>query len=161
MQQTVPEIRQVYRRRPRVEACMRYLVNITNNFHVATRNTSSPTRTHTLWNKNAQRKEGITRTGSHGSMAHVSALGLVLLVYCSTLQQMDVEAKARATEEDRVNTTTSMPGTYDKTIFIDDEKKSHAHPHLSFSWHTQRITTTQASIRSNLDDVVGVQRTAC
>ena len=58
---------------------------------------------------------------------------LVLLVYCSTLQQMGVEAKARATEEDRVNTTTSMPGTYDKTIFIDDEKKSHAHPHLSFS----------------------------
>ena len=27
---------------------MRYLVNITNKFHVATRNTSSPTRTHTL-----------------------------------------------------------------------------------------------------------------
>ena len=27
---------------------MRYVVNITNNFHVATRNTSSPTRTHTL-----------------------------------------------------------------------------------------------------------------
>ena len=33
-----------------------------------------------------------------------------------------VEAKARATEEDRVNTTTCMPGTYDKKIFIDDEK---------------------------------------
>ena len=55
-------------------------------------------------------------------MAHVSALGLVLLVYCSMLQQMGVEAKARATEEDRVNTTTSMPGTYDKKIFVDDEK---------------------------------------
>ena len=52
-------------------------------------------------------------------MAHVSALGLVLLVYCSTLQQMDVEAKARATEEDRVNTTTCMHGTYDKKIFRD------------------------------------------
>jgi len=38
------------------------------------------------------------------------------------LQQMGVEAKARATEEDRVNTTTCMPGTYDKKIFIDDEK---------------------------------------
>ena len=67
-----------------------------------------------------QREEGTTRT--HGSMAHVSALGLVLLVYCSMLQQMGVEAKARATEEDRVNTTTCMPGTYDKKIFIDDEK---------------------------------------
>ena len=55
-------------------------------------------------------------------MAHVSALGLVLLVYCSTLQQMGVEAKARATEEDRVNTITCMPGTYDKKNFIDDEK---------------------------------------
>ena len=55
-------------------------------------------------------------------MAHASALGLVLLVYCSMLQQMGVEAKARATEEDRVNTTTCMPGTYDKKIFIDDEK---------------------------------------
>ena len=45
-------------------------------------------------------------------MAHVSALDLVLLVFCSMLQQMVVEAKARATEEDRVNTTTCMPGTY-------------------------------------------------
>ena len=41
-------------------------------------------------------------------MAHVSALGLV-----SMLQQMGVEAKARATEQDRVNATTCMPGTYD------------------------------------------------
>ena len=55
-------------------------------------------------------------------MVHVSALGLVILVYCSMLQQMGVDAKARATEEDRVNTTTYMPGTYDKKIFIDDEK---------------------------------------
>ena len=55
-------------------------------------------------------------------MAHVSALGLVLLVYCSMLQQMGVEAKARATEEDRVNTTTCMPGTYDNKISIDDGK---------------------------------------
>ena len=59
-----------------------------------------------------RRKDCTTRT--HGSMAHVSALGLVLLVYCSMLQQMGVEAKARATEDDRVNTTTCMPGTYDK-----------------------------------------------
>ena len=55
-------------------------------------------------------------------MAHVSALGLVLLGYCSILQQMGVEGKARATEEDRVNPTTCMPGTYDKKIFIVDEK---------------------------------------
>ena len=65
-------------------------------------------------------KEGTTPT--HGSMAHMSALGLVLLVYCSILQQMDVEAEARATEEDRVSTTTCMPGTYDEKIFIDDGK---------------------------------------
>ena len=38
------------------------------------------------------------------------------------LQQMGVEVKARATEEDRVNTTTCMPGTYDEKIFINDEK---------------------------------------
>ena len=38
------------------------------------------------------------------------------------LQQMGVQAKTRATEEDRVNTTTFMPSTYDKKIFIDDEK---------------------------------------
>ena len=91
---------------------MRYLVNITNKFHVATRNTSSPTRTHKLWNKDTQKKEGTTPT--HRFMAHVSALGLVILVYCSMLQQMNVEAKAGATEEDPVNTTTCMPGTYDK-----------------------------------------------
>ena len=41
---------------------MRYLVNITNKFHVAARSTSSPTRTRTLWSKDAQRKEGTTRT---------------------------------------------------------------------------------------------------
>ena len=92
---------------------MRYLViSRIHLFHVATRNTSSPTRTHTLWNKDAQRKGGTART--HGSMAHVSAIGLVLLVYCSMLQQMGEEVKARATEENRVNTTICMPGTYDK-----------------------------------------------
>ena len=66
---------------------MRYLVNITSIFHVAARSTSSPTRTHKIWNKDAQRKEGTTHT--HGSMAHVSALGLVRWVYCSMLQQID------------------------------------------------------------------------
>ena len=34
---------------------------------------------------------------------------------------MGVEAKARAIE-DRVNTITCMPGTYDIKTFIDDEK---------------------------------------
>ena len=72
----------------------------------------TPTRTHTLWSKDAQRKEGTTST--HRSMAHVSTLGLVLLVYSRMPQEMSVEAKARATEEDRANTTTCMPGTYDK-----------------------------------------------
>ena len=57
-------------------------------------------------------------------MAHVSALGLVLVVYCSMLEQMGVEAKAWATEEDRVTTTTCMPGTYDKKIIIDDDEKA-------------------------------------
>ena len=89
---------------------MRYLENITNKFQFATRNTLSPTCTHTLWNKDAQRKEGTTRT--HGSMAHVSALGLVLLVCCSMLQQMGVEVIAPATEEDRVSTTTCMHDWY-------------------------------------------------
>ena len=55
-------------------------------------------------------------------MARVSGLDLVLFVYGSMLQQMGAEAKARATEEDRVNTTTCMPGTYDKKIFIDYEQ---------------------------------------
>ena len=64
-------------------------------------------------------------------MAHVSALGLVLLVYCSMLQQMGAEAKARAIEEDRVNTTTRMPGTYDKNLHR--RRKGHDHPHPSLS----------------------------
>ena len=55
-------------------------------------------------------------------MARMSALSLVLLAYWSMLEQMGVEAKARATEEDRVNTTTCIPGTYDKKYFFDDEK---------------------------------------
>ena len=55
--------------------------------------------------------------------SHVGAWIRPLRVFavCHT-QQMGVEAKARATEEDRVNTTTCMPGTYDKKIFIDYEK---------------------------------------
>ena len=101
----------------------------------------------------AQRKEDTTRT--HESMAHVPALGLVLLVYCSMLQQIGVEAKARATE-DRVNTITCMPGTYDKKN-LHRRRKGHAHPHPSFSWRTGRIITNQASVRSKLDDVVGVR----
>ena len=88
---------------------MWYLVNTKKKNHVATRNTASPTRTCKLRNNDAHRKECTTRT--HGFLAHVSALGLVLLVYCRILQLMGVEAKARATEEDRVSTTTCMPGT--------------------------------------------------
>ena len=68
-----------------------------------------------------RREKKAPRAPMHGSMVHVSALGLVLLVYCSMLQQMGVENKAHATE-DRMNMTTCMPGTYDKNIFIDDEK---------------------------------------
>ena len=69
-----------------------------------------------------RREKKAPHAPTYGSMAHVSALGLVLLVRCSMLQQMDVEAEARATEEDRVNTTTCMPGTCDNKILIDDEK---------------------------------------
>ena len=73
---------------------------------------------------------------------------------------MGVEAKARATEKDyRVNTTTCMPGAYDQKN-IHRRLKGHARPHPSFSWHMGLITTNQASIRSTLDDVAGVQRTA-
>ena len=86
-------------------------------------------------------------------MAHVSALGLVILVCCSMLQQMDVES-----EEDRVNTTTCMPGTYDKKIFIDDEKAMLIPTQVS---REGRITTYQAPMRSKLDGVAGVQRTSC
>ena len=75
---------------------MRYLKNIQINFvlpqethhHLLIR-IHFETRTH---------REGTTRT--HGCMAHLSALGLVLVMYCSMLQHMGVEAKARATEED-------------------------------------------------------------
>ena len=107
---------------------MQYLVKYHKKFNVSTRKTSSPTRTHTLWNKDAQTNEGTTHT--RGSMAHVSALGLDLLVYCSMPQQMSVEAMARATEEDRVNTTTYMPGTYDQKN-IHPRWKRHPHPHPS------------------------------
>ena len=43
---------------------------------------------------------------------------------------MGVEAKARATEEDRMNTSTFMPGAYDKKI-IDDEKAMIIPTHVS------------------------------
>ena len=64
--------------------------------------------------------------------SHVGAWIRPLRVFavCHT-QQMGVEAKARATEEDRVNTTTCMPGTYDKKLYR--RRKGHAHPHPRFS----------------------------
>ena len=46
------------------------------------------------------------------------------------LQQMSVEVKARATE-DQVNTNTWMLDTYDKAIFIDDEKIMLIPTHIS------------------------------
>ena len=48
------------------------------------------------------------------------------------LQQMGVEAKARATEEDRMNTTTCVLDTYDKKN-LHRRRKGHAHPHPSSS----------------------------
>ena len=71
VQQMVPETYYVYRRRPRVEACGTCKYHEKKN--VATRNASPPTRTHTLSNEDAQRKDGTTR--SLGSMDHVSVLG--------------------------------------------------------------------------------------
>ena len=74
---------------------------------------------------------------------------------------MGVEAKAWATEEDRVNTTTCMPGTSDKKIFIDDEKAMFIPTQISRDIRCTMVdNNNQASIRSKLDDV-GVQRTAC
>ena len=52
-----------------------------------------------------RREKKAPHAPTHGSMAHVSALGLVLLVYCSMLQQMGVEAKGRATEEKKIEWT--------------------------------------------------------
>ena len=76
------------------------------------------------------------------------------------LQQMGVEAKARATE-DRVNTTTCMPGTYDKKN-LHRQRKGYAQSppkfHVTYGADNNK---SQASIRSKLDDVVGVQRAAC
>ena len=97
---------------------MRYLVNITNKFHVATRNTSSPTRTHTLWNKDARRKEGTTRT--HWFVARVSArVGAWLGPFISVLQYATADGcggqtpgnRRKLSEHDHIHV---MPGTYDK-----------------------------------------------
>ena len=76
---------------------MRYLVNIINKFHVATRNITYSCA-YTLKQGRAKKAP---HAPTHGSIAHVSALGLVLLVYCSMLQQMDKEAEARATDSRR------------------------------------------------------------
>ena len=103
---------------------MRYLVIIIKKFLVSTRNTSSsPTRTHTLLNKNAQRKEGTTRT--HGSMAHMSALGLVLFVYCVCYSRWVRRPKPGQQKKivwTRPHACMSGISTYDKKIFVDDEK---------------------------------------
>ena len=67
-----------------------------------------------------RRKDCTTRT--HGSMAHVSALGLVLLMYCSMLQKMGVEANARANSR-RSSEHDHMHAWYIRSkIFTDDEK---------------------------------------
>ena len=41
---------------------------------------------------------------------------------------MGVEAKARATADDRVNTTTCMPGTYDKTSPLTTKRPCSSQP---------------------------------
>ena len=95
---------------------MRYLVkNITNKFHVPTRKTS-PTP---LKQGRAEKRKHHTHPWIYGSRV---GAWLGPFSVRNRLQQMGAEAKARATEEDRVNTTTCMPGSYDKKIFIDDEK---------------------------------------
>ena len=90
---------------------MQYLVNITSTFHVAQTNTSWPTRTHSLWNEDVQTIEGTTRT--HGSIAHVSALGFAFLVY-QVLQYTATDGcggQTRAREENWMNPRTCTPGT--------------------------------------------------
>ena len=124
---------------------MRYLENITNKFYVATEHALSPTRTNTLWKKDVQRKEGTTH---HVSMAHVSALGLVLLAYCSMLQQMGVEAKAG--QQNKIEWTRPHARLVHTIKNLHRRRKGHAHPHPSFSWHAGRIITNQASIRSKI-----------
>ena len=100
---------------------IRYLVNVTNKFrfHVAT-STSSPTRTNTLWNKDAQRKEGTART--HRSTAHVSALGLALLVYSVWDSKWECGGQSpgnrrRSSEHDHMHAWFIR-----SKIFIDNEK---------------------------------------
>ena len=73
-------------------------------------------------------------------------------------QQMGVEAKARATEEDRVNTTTCMPGTHDKKS-SSMTKRPCASP-LKFLV-TYGADSNKLSVYTLELDDVGVQRTAC
>ena len=136
---------------------MRYLVNITNKFHVATRNTSSPTRTHTLWNKDAQRKRRHhTHPWIYGS--HVGAwLGPFSVLQHTTADGCGGRSpgnRRRSSEHDH------MHAWHVRWKNLHRRRKGHAHPHPSLSWYTRRITTNQASVRSKPDDVV-VQRTAC
>ena len=57
---------------------------------------------------------------------------LACITVTGMLQQMGVEAKSRATEEDRENTTTCVSGTYGKKNLYRGWE-GHAHPHPSLS----------------------------
>ena len=75
---------------------------------------------YTLEQERVEKRRHHTQPWIYGSRVSAWLGPFSVLQYM--LQQMGVEAKAGATEEDRVNTTASMPGTDDKKIFIDDEK---------------------------------------
>ena len=137
---------------------MRYLVkNITNKFHVATRNASSPTRTHTFWNKDAEKRLHHTHPWIYGSRVGAWLGPFNVLQYATE----DGCGGQRPGKQQKIEWTRPHACLVHTIKNLHRRRKGHAHPHPSFSIHTGRITTNQASIRSKLDDVVGVQRTAC
>ena len=102
---------------------MRYLVkNITNKIHVATRNTSylvTYSYAYTLEQERAEKRRHHTHPWIYGS--RVGAWRGPFSVRDRATAD-GCGGQSLGHKEGRVNTTTCMPGTYDKNIFIGDEK---------------------------------------
>ena len=136
---------------------MRYLVNITKKFHVATRNTSPLySYAYTLEQRRAEKRRNHTHPWIYGSLVGAWLGPFSVLQYATA----DGCGGQSPSNRRRSNEHDHMHAWYILLKNLHWRRKGHDHPHPSFSWHTRRITTNQASIPSKRCDV-GVQRTAC
>ena len=110
---------------------MRYLVNITNKFHVATRNTSSPLYSYAypLKQGRAEKRRHHTHPWIYGSRVGAWLGPRSVLQYATAdgYRGQSPSNRRRSSEHDH------MHAWYIRLKNLQRRQKGHAHPHPSFS----------------------------